>query len=196
MGKYHELDAPELAIGGSPVADNSALSSMYPDPQKDTRPLLKNDAARHALQQQRLNRSVDGVLKHGFSIALLQTTPFAYIALLGTFVFENLNAGTVNLMLPVIVIGSFLWIGVLVASYHTAMERLHRFGMNGLTIGIATLLSLTIGGFAVMPLASITDSLVLNSLVFSGYLLGIAVTMTYLLLFIALNGYHRGSGQG
>lgn len=196
MGKYHELDAPDLELNSSPVTDNSSLSFVYPELAKETRPLLKSDEDRHNLQKDRLNRSVREVLKHGFTIALYQTIPFAYVAIIGTFVYTYLNSGTIGLLLPVIVIGSFLWPVALVICYRSVMNRLHRHGISGVSVAVVTLISMAVGGTAVIPLALITDNFVANSMIFSGLLLGIATITTYLLLFLAVNSYYRGARQG
>ena len=195
MGKYHEIDAPDITLESSPIGDNSELSFLYPDPARDTRPLLKSDAERHKQQQERLNQSVVRVLPHGFAIALFLAVPFIYAAVLGSFAIELATAQAIGPLVAVMIIGGFFWVGVLIACLKNATERLHRFGISGLSVGLVTIATLFIGGALLIPFAGITSSLVLNSYIFSVFLALISIATVYILLAIAITSYRRTSGQ-
>lgn len=195
MAKYHEIDAPDLQLDSSPIADNSALSFLYPDPKRDTRPLLKSDAERHRLQAERIHRAVEPVLKHGVLIAFLFAAPFMYAVILVAFVLELAQAQAVGPLIAVLVIGSAFGLGILVGALKHATEQLHRFGVSGLGVGLTTICMLFIGGGASSQLIPLTASTLVNSYILSGILAGISLITVYILLGIAVWSYRRHAGQ-
>ncbi len=181
------INAPNEVDGitSSDEFDRSDLSSLYPEPAKDDRPLLKSDEERHRLHDQALRAEVRVARKFSWRFGTMLWVPLylAYVTV-STYLALPVTEDERTFLTLGLIIAFGVVIAIFVFVYKSIIALLDLHGVNGGFFVLATLLVLAVAALPMYSVSQFSDNIWLNLGIFAGISLAVSLVVSKISLFV------------
>ncbi len=187
MIQGHKLDAPDHIEGvtSADQFDESNLGAFYPEPKKDTRPLIMSDAERHRQHDATLANERGQLHREVVPIALYLVIPPTIVYIAYSYISQTMNQDNMILFFPIAILTGIVVLVLLNWLYSHAAGRIHTHGVHHISFMITDLL-LTLGLTAgIAFLTALTTPNMKDVLIVSAVGIGASFVVTKFLVILA-----------